>query len=237
MSRAQSSLQIGIVIVAVGLGAWKFTGAGRVPVAEQQVEVPVARQPAAQPLKVAAAPLKPVVAKEIPKPRALPTVMKFEFDNELDQYSVVKQKVFLSESDRVTKHKLVSNFRFIQGLGDYLRQPLASRNDSITRQGAAIDMLFDALASEEGRSAAEAALRDVVLDQQIESDTMDAAARQSLAGVKGEVLYKWAAVEPQRTSELEGWLPGPVSRKIWANVQDAQDRNVKESIVIGQHDQ
>lgn len=232
--KAQGSIQIGIVAVAVGLSVWKFLGVGQQPVEVRAVESStITRSPSAVPPTASKAVEIPKVR---PKPRALAKDVVFEFDKELDQYSQVKTKVFANETDQAIKQSLFSNHRFIDGLSDYLRRSASSDLSSVARQGAAIDFLFEALASETGRHSAEAALRDVVLDAQIEDGSLDMKSREGFAGIKADVLYKWAATEPQRTSEFEAWLPGPVSRKVWSNVLATQERNVQESLVIGQNE-
>jgi hypothetical protein len=160
----------------------------------------------------------------------------FEYARELAEFTVMKRKVFLSDEERVQKAALFGNRRMIASLGDYLNRPMGNDVASIGEQGAVLDLLVDALQSKEGNEAAEAALKSVVLDTQIESDHLAVEERKNLAGVKAEVLYQWTALEPGRAKEIRTWLPGPVSEKIWANVTETQNRNQAESAVIGLDD-
>lgn len=165
-----------------------------------------------------------------------PVRAPFEYSRELSDYSALKRKVFLSDEEKVQRAALFGNHRLIAALGDYLNHASGTDVASVGEQGAALDLLVDALQSKDGNEAAEAALKSVVLDRQIESNDLDMESRKSLAGVKAEVLYQWTALEPGRAKEIRTWLPGPVSEKIWANVTETQSRNHAESAMVGLED-
>lgn len=160
----------------------------------------------------------------------------FGYFREVAIFNELKKKVFLSAEEKAQKKAFFANTELIQGLGEFLRTPVGPEFESLAQQGAALDLVFEALKSAEGHDAATLALKEVVLDSKIENEQLDMTTRKNLAGVKAEVLYQWVAFEPGISTDLKKWLPGPVSEKIWENVNDAQDRNVRESIVVGQGD-
>ncbi len=95
-------------------------------------------------------------------------------------------------------------------------------------QDAAVDLLVEALKSGDKAMAAEVA-RAVIEDPAVENAGTDRSVRENLAGIKAEVLYHWAAIMPDDASNIERSLPGPVSRKIWDNVNRRHASNLAES--------
>lgn len=161
----------------------------------------------------------------VAEPQAHPWIT-FKYQSELKEYELLKTKIFLSEKDKVTKADLLKNADFTQGLQTLL-QKAATDDESQRAQNAALDFLLEALES----SSQEAAqvLQAIVQDPTIENSDADLASRKSLAGIKAEILFEWSALDPQRAAEMESWLPGPVSQKIWANVREQQENNLAES--------
>jgi hypothetical protein len=94
-------------------------------------------------------------------------------------------------------------------------------------QNQAVDLLLEARLG--GSQIAGQVLRSVVTDGQVEKESLSRSDRQAFAELKADVLYRWSAREPAITAELPGWLPGPVSQKIWRNVVNAQEQNQLES--------
>jgi hypothetical protein len=153
-----------------------------------------------------------------------PKIVNFEFQAELDAYVVLKSIVLPTEEQKQERSRLLANGRLLSALGARLvKQPLLD----LSEQDVAVDILLDAL--KDGDSvAAEAALKTVVEDQQVEDLALDRPIREQLAGVKAEVLYQWAAMAPSSASSLAALLPGPTSQKIWQNVLKSHERNLAE---------
>jgi hypothetical protein len=148
----------------------------------------------------------------------------------LKKYSVLKQKVFLSESEKSARAAYLNDTALLLGLLPVLRMP-ASTIDQHQAQDAALDLLLEARADAQS-DAAGAVLRSVVEDDSIEKTALSMNERTSVAGLKAEVLFKWSAQEPTLLSDMPKWLPGPISRKIWSNVLAAQDQNTAESMAL-----
>ncbi len=147
---------------------------------------------------------------------------------ELKQYRVIKNKAFLTDEEKALRKSFLENNEMLRNLGTYLKTPATEESDSEEAKNAATDLLLEAIKDEKS-AAAEAALQEVIADNTIENTQMDPAQRESLAGVKAEILYHWSAIDPEKVSQIEEWLPGPVSKKIWQNVLKAQNQNRAES--------
>ncbi len=151
----------------------------------------------------------------------------FENKKELNDYSLLRKKIFLTDKEKLQKQNFLKNEPFITRLKDLFKAPSIYSN-SEDQQNAAVDFLLDALNSENSTAAAEV-LRSIIQDPSTENENLSMADRETLAGVKAEVLYKWTAQEPLKASEIQQWLPGPVSQKIWKNVLAQQEMNQAES--------
>lgn len=188
---------------------------------------PLTRPQAASQREVASdqsgAAVKPVLPTTAPVSAEPP----FAFEREFQTFSELHAKVLLTEDEQAVKKALLEHVSFLRGVG----QRLLLGDTSVARErenGLAIDLLFEALNGSESREAADI-LQGVVADASIESGSLSAEGRRKLAGIKAEVLYKWSSRSPGMGSEIEGWLPGPVSRQIWANVARLQSSNEAES--------
>ena len=154
---------------------------------------------------------------------------RFEYQKELDDFAFLKKKALLTEEEKSEKKSLLQNENFLRGLAPLLTRIAGAPDlDFELHQNMAVDLLFEALQSEKSEVAAQV-LQSVIQDASIENAKGDLATRQVLAGIKGEILYHWSALEPTRAGEMQGWLPGPVSQKIWKNVVAAQQSNLGES--------
>ena len=160
----------------------------------------------------------------------------FQYFREVAVYGKLRAKVFLKEEDKAAKRAIFANRELLEGIGEFLKHSAGSDYDAQVQQTTAIDLLLDAAKTDEGREAAEEALHDIIADNQIENESLQADARKNLAGVKAEVLFQWSAQDPSKTKVMQAWLPGPVSAKIWENVTDAQVRNLHESAMVGIED-
>ncbi len=230
------------VIVALGVG-----------IAMQKNSVPQNAEPTAQPSEPTATQVEAEVevaakknALEVPPPAnpkpessklaiaSLETWQRFAHKQELHKYAELGNKALLLEHDRVLKRKLMKDQAFLQSLKPLV---LAATHDPVTveLQNAALDFLFEALKGE-NKAAAVEILKSVVADASIENSTEDMDVRKSLAGVKAEVLFNWSSLDPDANPMIDSSLPGPVSEKIWANVQKQQSNNLAESMTFQNSD-
>lgn len=157
---------------------------------------------------------------------------KFAFPKELNTYVFLHQKIFLTDAEKAERAQLLRHADLLRALGARLREPTRSP-EVMNEQDTAIDLLIEAVRVGDKNVAAEV-LRDVVRDGQVEDAKLERPAREQLAGLKAEVLYQWSAVSPE--SDLVSLLPGPVSKKIWANVLAMQESNRAESMAAAERD-
>lgn len=166
----------------------------------------------------------------LPKPDRTEIVKVWnEFANKEDlaSFGVLYQKAVLLPQDKVVKARLMKDERFLSSLEPLLKTVPIDAETS-TMQNQALDFVFDALNSDM-RSAAIGILKNVIADGAIEYSSGDIADRTALAGVKAEALFNLAAAEPSAKAEINSLLPGPISKKIWENVQQRQESNLAES--------
>jgi len=216
------------VPIVIVLAWWAISVTRSLSVSREAGQDP-AREPAEQSVQSANlnfnSVAKPVVEEKVSKGSSV-MVRPFEFQNELTVYLDLQTKVFLSDSEKREKADLLRNAALIRALGARLQQ--ASRSHEVMReQDAAIDLLLEALKDGDTQAASEV-LREVIQDSQVEDLKLDKGSREQLAGLKAEVLYQWSATNPQIASNLQSWLPGPVSKKIWDNVLRMQQSNEAE---------
>ena len=134
-----------------------------------------------------------------------------------------RQKVFLNEKERLYKKDLLQNPTFLKTMARWLNNPNTD-NDNISF---AIDSLIEGL--ESGSAIAREEIIKLVQDGRIEDPKLATADRETLAGIKAELLHLWSAHENIESS-IAQMLPGKVSQKIWANVKAHQNNNHQESL-------
>ena len=182
---------------------------------------------------------KPAAAKTVAAPLAPPsqgsptmTNRPFPYQKELTSYVFLRQKIFLTDAEKVQRGELLRHRDLLRALGARLRE--ATRSPAIMQeQDTAIDLLIEAARAGDDAVAREI-LSDVVRDAQIEDAALARPVREQLAGLKAEVLYQWSAVQPE--ADIVSLLPGPVSKKIWANVLAMQESNRAESLATAERD-
>lgn len=168
-----------------------------------------------------------VTAKAVdPKKKAEAPTVAFEHQDELNQYRDLKKKVLGSDDDERERSRLKSDAVLLDSFRDLLKSS-ATNDQTRENQNAALDLLFEAL--KDKSTQAETILQGVIQDAQIESSALSPAVRENLAGIKAEALYQWSSLDPSKAGVLSSWLPGPVSQKIWQNIQDRQESNLAES--------
>jgi hypothetical protein len=233
----RNKILLGIIatIAVVGLILAAVRGPKKEDTAALPAPIPTASQlgiskevsPAKETLTTAALPAvagpavkgeKPAPLKEVPAP----------FAPELNRYIVIKNKVFMNDEEKALRKSFLQNNEMLSALGEFLKTPAAETKTLEAERNAATDLLLEAVKAGPN-AAAEAALQGVIADGAVENPQLDQKARQSLAGIKAEVLYHWSAINPDKAPEMKSWLPGPVSAKIWQNVEHAQAQNVAES--------
>ncbi|MNK88557.1 hypothetical protein D3C87_1085220 [compost metagenome] len=151
----------------------------------------------------------------------------FARTKDLESFGLLNQKALLLPADKIVKARLMKDERFLTSLEPLLKVVPVDADTSILQEQA-LDFVFEALNSEM-RSAAIEILKNVAADGSVENSAVDMADRSALAGVKAEALFNLASAEPNSKSEIESLLPGPVSKKIWENVQQRQESNLAES--------
>jgi hypothetical protein len=151
----------------------------------------------------------------------------FAYAKELNSFGLLSQKALLLPADKIVKARLLKDERFLTSLEPLLKVVPLDADTSIL-QNEALDFVFEALNSEM-RSAAIEILKNVVADASVENGSAVMADRKSMAGVKAEAMFNLASSEPSAKSDIEHLLPGPVSKKIWENVQQRQESNLAES--------
>ncbi len=150
----------------------------------------------------------------------------------LKEFSSLKKKVFLTNDDKRRLSELTRDPSFLSSLAPLF--DIAAKRDE-NDLNAAIDLLLDAATKEKSETAA-SVLMGVIADSSIEDQEIPTKARESLSGIKAEIMFLWTAATPERANHMEAMLPGPVSRRLWENVLRAQDRNRNESLASQSQD-
>lgn len=153
----------------------------------------------------------------------------FENKTELASFKILNQKVFLTEEEKEQRKQFIQDRALLENLKNLFKYP-AQYQDLEAQQNVAVDLLLEAIKSGDAETARRV-FKEVIADATIENNQLSQDQRQNLAGVKAEVLYQWSSLEPERASEMQQSLPGPVSQKIWKNVLTQQDLNRAESAV------
>ncbi len=168
-----------------------------------------------------------VIAKKVQQNQdQAQNILPFE---KLKQFKLIQAKVFKSDTETEILKNFVSDPVVIRDLTQYLLSPAQIKQSNFREnQNAAIDLILESLKSSNPQSAVEAIL-EVAKDSQVENNLIESSVRQSLAGTKAELLYQGSALRPDLFTSVEALLPGPVSQKIWKNIQHKQFENASES--------
>lgn len=158
-----------------------------------------------------------------------PELKSFENKSELSEFKILKLKVFLTEEEQAQRKNFLQDRALLENLKGLFKYP-AQYQDLENQQNVAVDLLLEAIKSGDAETA-RAVFKELIADPTIENKQLTPAQRQNLAGVKAEVLYQWSSLEPDRASEMQNALPGPVSQKIWKNVMSQQQNNEAESAI------
>lgn len=218
---------VGGAVVLILFG-WFFVTRPTPEVSPEIEVVPPAPSAPVEPVSHEAAP-SPVTADRERAPQSVAktwTEKPFAFQKDLEDFSQLRAKVLRVEDEEREFKRFLSDPSLLRAAA--LRLTEASLAPGVlSSQDAAVDLLIEALKSGDKDLASDMA-KAIVEDPQIESPTLDPEVRTNLAGIKAEVLYHWTALVPEAAKGLENSLPGPVSRKIWANVNRRQLSNQAE---------
>ena len=219
---------VGFALVVI-VGWWAISMSRSLSPSETVVETDASSEVVAPVLteKPVEGKLPATVPTQPEKPATPPPAKPFEYANELSSYAELAAKVLMTEEEKARKNRLLSDAALLRALG--LRLTEASVDPSVTAsQDLAVDLLVEALESGDQALASEV-MKSVVEDPQVENKLLDRPVRENLAGIKAEVLYHWAAAQPDEAARIERSLPGPVSQKIWENVKSRHESNDAES--------
>ncbi len=153
------------------------------------------------------------------------------FEQKLRRYGWLEKKVFPSDDEKLERSALVADADLLKSLGRLLERPSVTGSPRELMQNYAVDLLMESLSQNSANGAASSAtlasLQEVVKNPDIEHNHgwFDEHARKSVAGFKGEILYRWSSAQPDQAQVIAALLPGPLSQKIWANVQLMENEN------------
>jgi len=226
MSRAK----LPVIFLGVALVGWWGVSKTRSLSAPQSLEQQAEAEASADALQGAnaAEEARSVVSVPVAAPRPAARAIApppFEYQKDLNSYAQLKTKVLPSAEEQSARERLLKDARFLRATGDrLLKVPLLP----IGEQDVAIDLLIEALQGGD-QQAAKAVIGEIVSDNQVEDTKLPTDVREQLAGIKAEVIYHYTAYRPEEVGQVSSSLPGPVSRKIWNNVTEAQKNNLAES--------
>jgi len=238
------SLKYGLPLVVIsGLGLWFYKTTNlSTSSSTTQVETEEAKSAQTKNLTRDVASLKP-------SPDPLPTshsvvlattnlekksaILTAEQASTLTKFKVIHNKVFLSDADKEMKKQIFKDSALLKNLHALLVDPTVAPmgSDLYVQRMQAVDLLIDA--SVDGKSAeATATILSIIEDKQVEDLKLSAESRQGLAEVKAEFLYTWTAKMPSQVDAVQHAIAGPVTAKIWQNVQATQEQNRIESSTL-----
>ncbi len=144
---------------------------------------------------------------------------------QLNQIYAIQKKVFKSEVELEVVKSFINSRSKLQSLVTLLTNRQSLIETSSADRSAAVDVLIEASKAESAQYAEELIL-EIIRDSKIENKNEIPSVRESLAGIKAELMYHAVRID-NRT--VQNSVSGPVTQKIWENVQQAQADNVSES--------
>ena len=148
-----------------------------------------------------------------------------ELSKHLVQIKLIQKKVFKNDAELNLVESFINSRPRLQSLAALLtrREELIETNSA--DHSNAVDVLIAASQSGDSQYAEELIL-EIIRDGKIENENEHPTVRQSLAGIKAELMYHAVRID-NRT--VQNSISGPVTQKIWDNVQQAQADNVTAS--------
>ena len=144
---------------------------------------------------------------------------------QLKQLRLIKAKVFRSETEEITMKAFVRNADNLQSLVSLLTDSVSLQATTAAEHQAAVDILLEAAKGANTKLAVESILT-VIGDKQVEDQSSTKTVRELHAGIKAELMYGAAFIDRQT---IQNYVPGPVTQKIWDNVQMAHAENITGS--------
>lgn len=178
------------------------------------------------------------VQREIASIPKAATAIPINLSQGLLGYKKLHAKTFLNSQEEVEKKEMLGNSEFIGDLGRVLSDTSMMQDPQYEEmENAALDLIVEALQKGDRESSLQV-IQSIIQDPQVENTQLPQKVRETLAGIKGELLYHAVAFAPNEFSNVESLLPGPVSQKIWQNVQGQHQQNFNESQVeVQEHEQ
>lgn len=232
MKHYKASLVVGTVII-LGSGWMHYASTSDVSGTKIQssqakkVEVvPKTQMQQTQALQPVNKPLQVMKVTKLP-PQTVQQREKYlqPLTTQLKQLRSIKAKVFRTEADDVVVKAFIQNPDNLQSLVSLLTDSTSLQATTAAEHQAAVDVLLEAAKTGNSKISQESILT-VISDKQVEDQTATEAVRELHAGIKAELMYGAAFID-QRT--IQNYVPGPVSQKIWDNVQAAFAENITAS--------
>jgi hypothetical protein len=152
-----------------------------------------------------------------------------EVKEKLKAFQALQVKSVMTAAEEEARLQYLQDADLIAQVSASLRSRGAQNDPQAEEnQNTAIDVLIEAL-KEGNEQAATDAIWDQIRDNQVEDASIPLKERKVFAGIKGELLYHATALRPDVFQDVEMDLPGPVSQKIWRNVQAQHESNLEGS--------
>lgn len=192
--------------------------------------VPTTRAVTIKPLNTMEAPAgKDQVLKipSAPLPQSLPLTSEDykQLSKQLELFQELDVKVLMNPNEK-ERYVAILNNKDTQKL--IQRAIISANTENIKLQNSAVEFLVSAIESQIDVSQL---IKNIVSDPAIESASTPQAQRQVQAELKAELLYSWSSYNPQQAQGVEALLPGPVSQRIWSNIQNTHANNAEESLI------
>lgn len=233
--RTRTLIILSVSLTCLGVGLTLYSQSRKNPETESQATPVREEAPAVSPMDkekekaVAAGKVENPAASSV-KSEVLAVWKDYKYSRDLQRYADLSRKALLLEPDKLVKRRLLKDENFLRSL-ETLMKTAPVDEPSQAMQNSALDFVFEAL-NTDMRPVAIEILKNVVADPTVENTAVSEMDRKVLAGVKAEALYQWSAVDPAAERSINGLLPGPVSEKIWVNVQNQQQSNLAESAML-----
>ncbi len=228
MKQNKTSLVVGTVII-LGSGWMHYASTSAVSgvIVESSVAKKIEVTIPKQPQQIAQSEALQITEKpQIARPQVQQREKELQpLITQLKQLRLIKTKVFRSEAEETTMKAFIKNPDNLQSLISLLTDTTSLQATSQAEHQAAVDILLEAAKTGNAKFAEESILA-VIGDRQVEDQNNTKAVRELHAGIKAELMYGAAFIDQQT---IQNYVPGPVSQRIWDNVQAAHAENVTDS--------
>jgi hypothetical protein len=175
--------------------------------------------------------IKKTIKNEVNKvlaiaPAHLTEAERLRLSKHLELFQELDVKVLMNPSEKERYVALLSD-RDIQAL--IKRTILTANTENIKLQNSSVEFLVSAIESNVDVSQL---MKEIISDSAIESTSAPQAQRQVQAELKAELIYSWSSNSPRQVQGIEALLPGPVSQRIWSNIQYTHANNAEESLSV-----